>query len=177
MEPRLIEDGSHVRHTYQHLFFTPRPTLSFLTLPQRIIPFPLSEAQSAVVARVYSGRLVLPDVAEMRRWEEDTISSAGSGPNFHCLPSPKDGNYINEMSHWALSASTKDGLENDGKGKCPPIWGEWEFWCRQNFPEIRRKFSELSNEEKAKVRTLDELGGFSFEQFQRERRESEGKLI
>jgi cation diffusion facilitator CzcD-associated flavoprotein CzcO len=37
--PNPIDDGSHVQHTYQHLIYAPNPTLAFLVLPQRIIPY------------------------------------------------------------------------------------------------------------------------------------------
>ncbi|KAF2192070.1 FAD/NAD(P)-binding domain-containing protein [Zopfia rhizophila CBS 207.26] len=157
VKPDLIADGSHVQHTYQHLFYTPRPTLSFLALPQRIIPFPVSEAQSAVLARVFSGRLSLPPLHEMRKWEEKVIEKMGAGRNFHLLPFPKDGNYINELSNWALTAPPREGLENEGKGKLAPVWGEWEFWCRENFPRIRGAFG-AKGEERHNIRTLEELG-------------------
>jgi cation diffusion facilitator CzcD-associated flavoprotein CzcO len=175
VKPALITDGSHVNHTYKHLFYAPQPTLSFLALNQRVIPFPIAEAQASVVARVYSGRLTLPSKAEMQNWEEDTIADVGDGRNFHLLPFPKDGNYLNAMSHWALSASTKKGLDNDGKGKVPPIWGEWEFWCRENFPAIRKAFGEFG-EKRHDIRSIEEVG-FSFEEFQKEKAQSEGKMI
>lgn len=123
LKPAVISDGTHVQHTYQHLFYAPRPTLSFLALNQRVIPFPLAEAQSAVVARVYAGRLPLPPQSEMQDWEETAERENGSGKTFHVLPFPKDAEYINEMSRWAMSARRREGLENDGRGKTPPVWG------------------------------------------------------
>ncbi|KAH4016775.1 hypothetical protein HBH70_233290 [Parastagonospora nodorum] len=175
VKPALIKDGSHVQHTYQHLFYAPQPTLSFLTLNQRVIPFPLAEAQSSVLARVYSGRLPLPPYAEMQKWEQDIIAEVGDGRSFHLLPFPKDGNYMNALSHWALSAPPKEGLENGGKGKVPPVWGEWEFWCRENFPAIRRAFGERGDE-RHRIKSVEEVG-FSFEDFKREKTRSEGKMI
>tara|TARA_R110002003_G_scaffold215_1_gene16427 strand:+ start:16775 stop:18295 length:1521 start_codon:yes stop_codon:yes gene_type:complete len=175
VKPALITDGSHVNHTYQHLFYAPQPTLSFLALNQRVIPFPIAEAQASVLARVYSGRLSLPSFSAMQKWEREVIAQMGDGRNFHLLPFPKDWNYINEMSHWALSASPKKGLENDGQGKLPPVWGEWEFWCRENFPAIRRAFGALG-EKRHKVRTLEEVG-FSYEDWKEEKARDEGKMI
>lgn len=175
VRPRLIEDGSHVQHTYQHLFYAPRPTLSFLVLNQRVIPFPIAEAQCSVLARVYSGRLPLPSRAEMRKWEETTIAEMGNGRDFHLLPFPKDGNYINEMSNWALSAPPREELENDGKGKIPPKWGEWEFWCRENFPAIRAAFG-AKGEERHNIRTLEEVG-FSYQEYLDKKAREEGKMI
>ncbi|KAH7079806.1 hypothetical protein FB567DRAFT_449580 [Paraphoma chrysanthemicola] len=175
VQPALIKDGSHVNHTYQHLFYAPRPTLSFLALNQRVIPFPIAEAQAAVLARVYSGRLSLPPQSKMQKWEQNVISEMGNGRNFHLLPFPKDGNYINEMSYWALSATNRKGLENDGSGKLPPIWGEWEFWCRENFPAIRRAFGALG-EKRHKVTTLEEVG-FVYNEWKKEQAKEEGKTV
>jgi cation diffusion facilitator CzcD-associated flavoprotein CzcO len=167
VEPKLITTGERVNHTYQHLFYAPHPSLSFLALNQRVIPFPLAEAQASVLARVYSGRLTLPPLSRMREWEEGVEVEMGAGRNFHLLPFPKDATYINEMSRWALSAEKKDGLENEGKGKIPPVWGEWEYWCRENFPKIRQAFGALG-EKRKEVRDVKELG-FDFEAYKRDK--------
>ncbi|KAF2677629.1 flavin-containing monooxygenase [Lentithecium fluviatile CBS 122367] len=172
--PKLVTDGEYVQNTYKHLFYAPRPTLAFLVLNQRVIPFPFAEAQSAVVARVYSGRLSLPTLPTMQAWERNTVEESGGGRNFHVLSFPKDANYINEMSTWALSAPPCEGLENEGKGKLPPVWGEWEYWCRENFPKIRAAFGSLG-EKRFGVRTLEEVG-FSYEEYQKEKAREEGKV-
>ncbi|RYF35856.1 MAG: hypothetical protein EOO38_28540, partial [Cytophagaceae bacterium] len=175
IKPALITDGSHVNHTYQHLFYAPQPTLSFLALNQRVIPFPIAEAQASVLARVYSGRLILPPYFEMQKWEQGVIAELGNGRNFHLLPFPKDGNYINAMSQWASSASKREGLENEGRGKLPPVWGEWEFWCRENFPAIRRAFGALGDK-RHKVKTLEEVGS-SYDKWKKDKAKAEGKMI
>ena len=175
LEPQLIRDGTHIQHTYLHLFYSPRPTLSFLALPQRVIPFPVAEAQSAVLARVYSGRLSLPPYEEMREWEAKTIKEMGSGRSFHLLPFPKDANYINNLSNWALAAPLREGLDNKGKGKAPPTWGPCEVWARENFPKIRRAFI-AKGEERSKVRCIKELG-FNYEEYLKEVAMDEGKLL
>lgn len=173
--PKLITDGSHINHTYKHLFFAPKPTLAFLALPQRVIPFPTAEAQAAVLARVYSGRLTLPPSTEMEQWETDRLTEVGDGRAFHLLPFPKDGQNINELSKWALSAPRKEGLDNEGQGMIPPVWGDWEFWCRENFPAIRQAFGKLG-EKRFTTRTMDEVG-FSYEEYSRKKAQEDGKLI
>ncbi|KAF1972132.1 flavin-containing monooxygenase [Bimuria novae-zelandiae CBS 107.79] len=175
VRPGVIGDGGRVQYTYQHLFYAPRPTLSFLALPQRVIPFPIAEAQSAVLARVYAGRLNLPPLHDMQRWERNVIEEMGDGRDFHLLPFSKDGNYINELSHWAMSAEPREGLVNEGKGKIPPVWGAWEFWCRENFPKIRAAFGALG-EKRFTVRTLEEVG-FIYSDAMKARAKQEGKLI
>jgi len=157
VQPKLITSGERVEHTYKHVFYASKPTLAFLALPQRVIPFPLAEAQAAVVARVYAGRLRLPDQTTMHAWQEQVEAEMGPGRNFHLLPFPKDANYINAMSAWAMAAEDKDGLESGGRGKVPPVWKEWEFKCREKFPEIRRAFGERG-EERKQIKDIKELG-------------------
>lgn len=58
----IIQDGQKARHLRSKMFYRPRPTLAFLGLPIRIVPFPLMQAQSILLARLYSQRT--PYIAE-----------------------------------------------------------------------------------------------------------------
>lgn len=162
LSPNPVRDGTHIEHTYRHLLYTPHPTLSFLALPQRVIPFPLSEAQSSVLARIYSGRLSLPSEEEMEAWETATIMEQEAGGDFHTLKFPKDAEYIISMHDWAVEAKPRDGLEDGGKGKLSRRWGPWEYWARENFPAIRKAFL-AKGEDRKNVTTLEEIG-FDFEE-------------
>lgn len=169
VQPALITDGAYVNHTYQHLIYAPRPTLSFLALNQRVIPFPIAEAQSAVLARVYSGRLSLPSLPDLLAWETARKQEIDADRNFHLLSFPKDGEYINFLSKWASSAEPREGLESRGQGKVPPTWGEWEFWCRENFPAVRQAFGNLG-EGRKNVKSIKEVG-FDFDEYLRKKKE------
>jgi cation diffusion facilitator CzcD-associated flavoprotein CzcO len=162
LDPNPIADGSRVAHTYLHLFYAPHPTLSFMVLPQKIIPFPLAQAQSALLARVYSGRLSLPSEEDMEAWERDCVAERGSGGDFHTLKFPKDAEYINMLHDYAASAASRDGLEHHGRGRLPQRWGDWEFWARENFPAIRKAFVQMGRGRKH-ITSLKELG-FEFKE-------------
>jgi hypothetical protein len=164
LEPNPIGNGTRVGHTYLHLFYAPHPTLSFLVLPQKIIPFPLSQAQAAVLARVYSGRLGLPSKTEMETWEEETIAESGDEGGFHTLKFPKDAEYLNFLCDWAGRAARRNDLEQNGSGKLPKRWGEWEYWARERFPQIRKAFVQRGKERKH-ITSLKELG-LDFEPWQ-----------
>ena len=97
LEPPMISTGEYVEHTYLHVFYWPRPTLALVALNQKIIPFPIAEAQCAVISRVWSGRLSLPSDSEMQAWEQVTLEETGGGRNFHVLKFPKDADYIDMM--------------------------------------------------------------------------------
>lgn len=162
LQPPLVTDGTHVENLYQHFIYRPHPTLAFPVLQQRVIPFPMSEAQSAVIARLWNNRVSLPSEEDMRAWEDNLLKETnGGGRDFHLLKFPKDANYINAMYDWSMSASDAE------KGKTPPRWGEKEYWMREQFPSIKKAFQDRG-EGRHQVRTLEELG-FDFEKYQKER--------
>jgi len=167
LEEPLTTTGERVENLYQHLFYRPDPTLALPVLNQKVIPFPFAEAQAAVVARVFSGRLELPSQKEMEEWEKREVEEKGAGRGFHVLKFPKDAEFINMMHDWAA------GAEDEGAvGKKPPRWGEKEFWTRERFPAIKKAFQGLG-EGRHEVRSLGEVG-FDFEAW-REEKIKEGK--
>ncbi|KAK7182283.1 hypothetical protein DPSP01_006995 [Paraphaeosphaeria sporulosa] len=154
--------GERTSHVYQHIFYYPRPTLAFLTLPQRIVPFPIAEAQAAYIARVFSGRLTLPTFAEMKAWERGVLQTKDSKA-FHNLGYPEDVDYINTLYHISMSARV---CETRGAGKTPPFWDEEKRWTRQQFPMIKQAALKLG-EKRCDVRCMRDLG-FDFEAWKRE---------
>jgi hypothetical protein len=170
----IVTDGKRPCNLYQHIFYHPRPTLAFVGLPQRIVPFPVSEAQAALIARVFSGRLELPPRKEMEDWETDWIANHGPGKSFNSLAFPLDADYINFLHDYSLQARQKDGLENDGHGKKPPYWGEKERWVRKMFPIIKVASRELGSRRK-EITSLEALG-FDFEQWKEENASGKASL-
>lgn len=151
MEPPLISDGARTQHVYKQIFYNRHPTLAFVGLPQKIIPFPLFESQAAVIARVWADRLQLPCLEEMKAWEQETIRERGDGKSFHVLGFPLDADYINEMHEWSLQA------QPNGMGKTPPLSGERERWIRERIPLIKRAFVE-KGDERFKITKIENLG-------------------
>lgn len=174
LDPPLITDGRRTLNTYQHLFYTYDPTLALPALPQRVIPFPLSENQAAVYARVWSGRLALPSLTEMEDWERSTVAEKGNGTSFHLLHFPLDANYMNLLYEWAAQALPRPGLINNGNGKVANYWGDKEKWWRQLFPEIRRAFI-AKGEARKQITSLEKLG-YDFEQWKQSQEQSSTKL-
>ncbi|KAF2438849.1 thiol-specific monooxygenase [Karstenula rhodostoma CBS 690.94] len=162
LEEPVATTGERTSNVYQHIFYHPQPTLAFLTLPQRIVPFPVAEAQAAYVARVFSGRLALPTLAEMKTWEHDVLQAKGS-KGFHNLGFPEDVDYINAL--YSISMSARN-CETRGEGKTPPFWDEEKRWTRQQFPMIKQAALKLG-ESRRDVRCLRDLG-FDFEAWKRE---------
>lgn len=146
----LTPDGSHVRHLYQHLFYIDDPTLAFVALPKRVVPFPISEAQSAFIARVWANRLQLPTKAAMREWEAGLIASFPEMSRIHEMKYPKDANYINELHEICKSTAS-------GTSMIPPQWGEEACYYRQHMVDIKSASRKLGAARKL-VKSLSELG-------------------
>jgi hypothetical protein len=97
LDPPIVTTGRRVIGLYKQLFHISHPTLAFTALPQKVIPFPLSESQAAVIAKVWSNELTLPSEVEMRSWEKARVEERGDTTNFHILGFPKDADYLNEL--------------------------------------------------------------------------------
>jgi cation diffusion facilitator CzcD-associated flavoprotein CzcO len=151
IKPPFVTDGGRARGLYRQLFSIAHPTIAFTALSQRIIPFPLSEVQSAAIAKVWSNKLDLPPVEEQWELERKQVEELGGGKSFHLLPYPKDANYINSLYEWAESA-------RDEFKKQPPYWGAKECWIRERFGKMRKAFVDGGK----KAKTMEELG-FRFE--------------
>ncbi|MCJ1290610.1 hypothetical protein MMC34_002150 [Xylographa carneopallida] len=154
LRSQLISDGLRVQNLFQHIFYIEHPSLAFLTLPMRILPFPLCEAQAAVIVRVWSGRLRLPSVQKMHEWEDGVIAEKGDGKGFHTKKYPEDFEYHNFLYDWAAQADSEFG-------KMPHRWNEKEKWLRQKFPAIKKAFADRG-EDRHSVTTVEELG-FDYE--------------
>ncbi|KAI9880920.1 MAG: hypothetical protein M1830_009988 [Pleopsidium flavum] len=164
LNPPIVSGGKRVQHVYRHIFYNDQPTLAFVGLPQKIIPFIIAEAQAAVVSRVWSGRLDLPSQEEMYLWEDSIIAERGAGKGFHTLMFPSDVDYLDDLRNWALEA--RNMAETGGRGKLPLKWGDKERWARERFPAIKKAFAQ-KGEGRHKVRTMEELG-FDFDVWRRE---------
>ncbi|KAL5432852.1 hypothetical protein PMIN07_007619 [Paraphaeosphaeria minitans] len=161
LDQPVASTGQRASHVYQHIFYHLQPTLAFLTLPQRIVPFPVAEAQAAYIARVFSGRLGLPAFEDMEAWEQGVLQAKGS-KGFHNLGYPEDVDYINALHDVSMGAKA---CETRGAGKTPPFWDEEKRWTRQRFPMIKQAALKLG-EKRCEVRCLRDLG-FDFEDWKR----------
>lgn len=145
MDPPLVRSGRRVHGLYKHFIHIEHPTLVFPGLPVKVVPFPESEAQAAIFARLWANALPLPSVEQMTAWEE--AEAAKKGDAIHVFAKGEDDAYIREMHEWAATATSTTGKE-------PPLWDEELRWQRRVFAEARLKFQQ----EGCKAKSLDELG-------------------
>ena len=170
LTPPLSPTGARVENLYQHIFYIPSPSLAFIGLPSKIVPFRTFESQAALIARVWAGRLSLPPEKEMWEWEREVVRKRGEGRGLHVIAYPRDFEYHDSLVEWAGKA---DG-EGMGIGKKERKWDEKEYWARGRFPAIKAKFTE-KGEGRHGVKTMEELG-FDYEVWKREQgRNGDGK--
>lgn len=126
-----VTDGTWVPNIYKQIFNVDDPTLAFVGLPKFIVPMPLSESQGAIVARVFSGRLTLPDVESRREDYERELALRKTGKSFHSLRPPEDYQYCNELHDWI----TREGL--DKEGLLPIYWDQEKIIDREHAKAIK----------------------------------------
>ncbi|CAK7220636.1 monooxygenase [Sporothrix curviconia] len=145
----LLSDGRRIHRLYDDMFHIDHPTLAFLCLPMKVVPYPLAQAQAALVARVWANTLELPSTEEMNAWER--AAEKVRGPTFHVWPQGDDGTYIN-----ALYRRITEGPESSASraGKEPPRWNDYLVWMRRVSLAGKVKFEELGRT----ATTLAELG-------------------
>jgi len=150
------------------MLFIPDPSLAFLGVPQRVVPFPIAEAQSATLARWWSNRLALPTKEEMTMWEEQEIQKRDCDvSSLHDLRYPRDVAYINRLHDLSSKAAPLHGLEREGHGREAPYWDEEKAWVRERFPAIKEASQKLGMK-RVEVKRLEELG-FDFKAWKQEK--------
>lgn len=141
----LVTNGARVHNLYQHIFYQKDPTLAFIGLLIAAIPFPISEAQALVAARVYSGRLQLPSRDIMRKNEQARLAEVGDTYKFHKMRYPLDADYGDEMRQWCLEARPRKTRE-----KLPVAWTEERRrWRRLNLELKVQQLSEARAQKQA----------------------------
>ena len=151
VQPPLISTGERVQRLYKHIFRIDQPTLAFVGLPARIIPFRTFESQAAVIAKVWSSRLDLPSLQDMEQWESSGLKERGNGKAFHVLPFPQDFDYRNELVSWASQAPQL------AEGKLPSKWAKQDYWVRERIPCIKKAFIAKGEDRRA-IRTIGDAG-------------------
>ena len=99
---KLVSVGdNYVRGLYRQVVALEDPSLAFIGLPFRIVPFPLFQRQARWFARSLAGQFQLPDLADRRRTHCEDIARLGSAGvaerHFHRL---EDGqiDYMNGLA-------------------------------------------------------------------------------
>ncbi|KAF8850438.1 hypothetical protein BDZ45DRAFT_731566 [Acephala macrosclerotiorum] len=155
----IADDGQRVANLWEHMFWIPDTTLSFVGLPKMSAIFTVVEAQSAYIARVLAGRLRTPYQSTMQQKTDEELNNRIAGAvdkktaakQFHNLPNPKDKDYINRLSEACIDV---DVMEK--RGKQPPLFDAYLDWTRKNGGAMRTEF--FKQKDKHKFATPESLG-------------------
>ncbi|KAI1103242.1 FAD/NAD(P)-binding domain-containing protein [Jackrogersella minutella] len=151
-DPPLVTDGRKVHGLAKHFLHINHPTIAFPGLPIKVIPFPLTESQGAVLARLWSNALPLPPRSVLEEWAREDGEGTSPG-KYHVFPKGGDGRYINELHDWVV----REGGGEKG-GKVPPYWDGELLWQRGIYIEAKMEFERTGK----KAKTLAELN-FKYE--------------
>ncbi|KAI5955714.1 FMO1 [Candida jiufengensis] len=143
----IITNGRQIHNIYKQIFNIYDPSLSFMIIMQQILPLILAESQSALIARVYSGRYDLPSTEEMLKSYQKELKERGEGSNFHTFGYPKDCEY-GEMLQALI-----DNKNLRHPGLVAPIWDNQLVEDRSQSKDIKNKRLEELVEHVKKLRS------------------------
>jgi len=137
-EAGFIEpDGLYVHHLYQQTFYAEDPTLAFMGLPNKVLPFPTYQNQAIVVAKVWAQKLTLPSREVMRKEEYARLEQKGfEGAKYHSFKFPEDVELAESWRKW----SERDKSPGWEKRMKPWEWTEERIQIRKGASEIKAKF-------------------------------------
>lgn len=122
-------EGTLVHNLHRQMFYIPDPSLAFLVLPKLIVPMPLAESQAAVLSRVFSGKMKLPDKETMT--SEYLKELEMKGKEFHNLKFPADADYCKSLQEWIdLNGLSDYGLH-------APTWSKEKYEDRSRSGSMK----------------------------------------
>lgn len=127
----LSVGGDLVHELHKQMFYIPDPSLVFLVLPKNIVPMPLAESQAAVLSRVYSGKMKLPDRETMTTEYFQELKNKGK--EFHNLKFPADAEYCQMLQQWIEESDLSD------YGLSAPIWDKERYQDRSQSGTMKSK--------------------------------------
>ncbi|QLG72995.1 hypothetical protein HG535_0E00790 [Zygotorulaspora mrakii] len=137
------EQSTRFYNLWKQIIFVKDPTLAFSLLPQSVVPFPLAESQAAIMVKVFSGQLKVPNQSD----DELEPEFLATLPNYHNLADLKDLDYYDELQ----SILDQTGGEKDPFK--PVKWTDKDKLNREKCVEDKKKrniyLSKLSSDSRA----------------------------
>lgn len=132
----LIVTGQKVHHLDHYMFYQKNPTLCFLGLPIRVVPMPLMQRQSIVMARYWSGKIpMVPHIYTCTKTNGDQDDRLD-----FIMGVAREIDYSEKLGAWAegwTESSIAGWHSNDPlTGKLPEQWIE----LRKNALMLRRDY-------------------------------------
>ncbi|ANZ73335.1 BA75_01124T0 [Komagataella pastoris] len=149
-KPLVKDDGTRVAGLYKQIISYEYPGLAVIGLPRFVLPTRLSETQGAWLARVFSGRINLPEKQTMAKWEKNRLNVTGPGKAFHDLKFPCDVLYSHELNREIWEGGLDHGL-------IPISWNQDQTRIRGGIKEIKESYIRYKKGRGKKASTIEEL--------------------
>ncbi|KAF7722404.1 hypothetical protein EC973_003180 [Apophysomyces ossiformis] len=135
---KLLVDGQvKMQNLYRDIFYINDPTLAFVGLPMRTVPFPLAQIQSTAIARCWNRKTALPSITEMHRENREDPLAINSDPLTFVLPREKEVRYMNTLSAWAEGVD--GGKSWQASNVITEPIPEWWHEMRLNAMQLRKE--------------------------------------
>jgi cation diffusion facilitator CzcD-associated flavoprotein CzcO len=142
---------------YEHVFYPLDPTLAFIGILDKVVPWPVAEAQAAVLARIWMRGLPLPSESSMIDWLQASKGLGEESKGCVQIRYPDDTRYLNNLLRWARSMDMAKHPAVGAIGAVvPEEWNEAKIMMRVNTPAMKRSFQALGDA-RFTVRTTEEL--------------------
>ncbi|CAO3652750.1 unnamed protein product [Mucor hiemalis] len=135
----LIKSGQKVHHLDHYMFYQKNSTLCFLGLPIRVVPLPLMQRQSIVMARYWSGKIpMVPHTNTSTKISDASENNEDSRLDF-IMGVAREFDYSDKLGAWSEGWTDADieqwHSDNVVTGRLPEEWKE----LRKNALAIRRE--------------------------------------
>lgn len=98
----LIMTGQKVHHLNHYMFYKKNPTLCFLGLPIRVVPMPLMQRQSIVMARYWAGKIPMVPDQEMDSMDDARLD--------FIMGVAREIQYSEQLGAWAQGCTDKKAM-------------------------------------------------------------------
>ncbi|KAH3901929.1 uncharacterized protein SCDLUD_001714 [Saccharomycodes ludwigii] len=151
---QLITNGGMVHNLFNHIVPINLPSFGIIGLPKYVLPTRLSETQGAWLARIWSGRIQLPDLKKRQAYHDWFAYENGLGGKFHDLVFPRDIQYSQRLNKEIKAAGNGGyfGVE----------WSPEQIRLRASIKPLKEAYLEKLKVEGKRALSIDELiaGGY-----------------
>lgn len=134
----LIKSGQKVFNLDHFLFYKKNPTLCFIGLPIRVVPMPLMQRQSIVMAKFWSGKI--PYLTHSFAQKENYVDRGDDDRSEFIMGVAREIEYNEKLGAWAEGYTETDieawQSKNILTGRLPAQWIE----LRKNALRLRKEY-------------------------------------
>ncbi|CAG8519348.1 3354_t:CDS:2 [Paraglomus occultum] len=131
----LVTSGERVYNLYKQVFYIPNPTLTFVGLPIKVSPIPVSHAQALLISHVFASRIRLPSFTSMRKeYNLTSLDTMFTTPRkYHIFGTVNACEYTREILEWVNSG------KNEEAGEKKEVFENWREDLHLAARELRAK--------------------------------------